>query len=466
VRGLDIGAVDEYDRSDPGQSIPLANVPDGTYWLRAIVDPDNLLLESDESNNETDVRLTISGTTVTEHEQVTPVLAPPPAVALTAPADQASVSGTVTLVASPSAGTTVQYLLNGLPLGGPVPAPFALPWDTSTVPDGISWLAAQATDPATGRTGTSSVARVNVANGGTRPPIVNVSSPDPDTTVSAITALAATVGGTSPITRVQFFVDNQPVGSPLTAPPYLFYWDSRTAGDGPHTVTASATDTFSLTGTSAPVAFAVDNSRPPSTIGIDAMVFSDAAGVMTTPAFSTTTPSDLLVAFVAYDGPSGPQSASVSGAGLGWTLLMRSNAQRGTSEIWVARPGFVLSGASVTSQPAVSGFHGSLVVIAFTNAAGTGVVGRASAPTGAPDVFLPGISAGNWVFAVGNDWDQATGRTPVAGQVLVSFDGRRRKEVTVGARKLDHGARSVQRGAGQARDGPVLGHTKHSIPTM
>ena len=35
------------------------------------------------------------------------------------------------------------------------------------------------------------------------------------------------------------------------------------------------------------------------------------------------------------------------------------------------------------------------------------------------DQHLPGISAGNWVFAVGNDWDQATGRTPVAGQVLV-----------------------------------------------
>jgi hypothetical protein len=366
------------------------------------------------------VRLTISGSTVTEHETVTPVLAPPPTVALTGLADQSTVSGTVTLAASPSAGTAVQYLLNGLALGAPVPAPYSLAWDTTTVPDGISWLAAQATDPATGRTGTSSVARVNVANGGTRPPIVTVTSPDPNTTVSAITALAATVGGTAAITRVQFFVDNQPVGSPLTAPPYLYYWDSRTAGDGPHTLTASATDSFSLTGTSAPVAFTVDNSRPPATIGIDALVFSDAAGVMTTPAFSTTTPSDLLVAFVAYDGPSGgPQAASVSGAGLGWTLLMRSNAQSGTSEIWVARPGFVLSGATVTSQPTVAGFHGSLVVIAFTNAAGTGVVGRASAPSGAPDVFLPGISAGNWVFAVGNDWDQATGRTPVAGQVLV-----------------------------------------------
>jgi hypothetical protein len=60
-----------------------------------------------------------------------------------------------------------------------------------------------------------------------------------------------------------------------------------------------------------------------------------------------------------------------------------------------------------------------MTVIAFTNASGPGVVGQASAPSGAPDIFLPGVTAGNWVFATGNDWDRATARTPVAGQVLV-----------------------------------------------
>jgi hypothetical protein len=420
LRGLDIGAVDEYDRTDPGQSISLANVPDGTYWLRAIVDPDNFLFESDKANNETDVLITISGNTVTEIRQVTPVLPPPPTVTLTAPVDQTSVSGVVNLMANPASGTPVQYLLNGQALGSPVAAPYTLAWDTITVPDGVSWVAAQTRDPATGRTGTSTVARVNVANGGTRPPVVTVTSPDPGATLYAVTTLGATVSAAAPITRVQFYVDGLPVGAPLTAAPYLYYWDTRTASDGPHAITASATDTFGLTGTSAPVATTVDNSRPANTIGIDALVFSDAAGVMTTPAFSTTTTSDLLVAFVAYDGPAnGPQSASVSGAGQAWTMLMRSNTQRGTSEIWVAKASFVLSGVTVTSQPTVAGYHGSLVVVAFTNAAGTGVVGRASAPTGAPDIVLPGISAGNWVFAVGNDWDRAIGRVPVAGQVLV-----------------------------------------------
>lgn len=58
-------------------------------------------------------------------------------------------------------------------------------------------------------------------------------------------------------------------------------------------------------------------------------------------------------------------------------------------------------------------------VVAFSNTAGTSVVGRASAPTGAPSVYLPGVIAGDWVFAVGNDWDRAVARVPVSGPVLV-----------------------------------------------
>jgi hypothetical protein len=78
-----------------------------------------------------------------------------------------------------------------------------------------------------------------------------------------------------------------------------------------------------------------------------------------------------------------------------------------------------LTSVSVQAQPGVAGYDGSLTVMAFTNAAGSGVVGQTSAASGAPAVYLPGVQAGNWVFAVGNDWDHATARTPVSGQVLV-----------------------------------------------
>jgi len=429
LRGLNIGAVDEYDQTDVGQSISLVGVPDGTYWLRVIVDPNNFLAESDKSNNETDVLLTISGNTVTANRTVVPILSPPPDITLSSPADQTVVSGMATLTASPASGAAVQFLLDGQPLGSAVSSPYMLAWDTRTVPNGSHWIAAQTTDPTSGITGTSAVARVTVGNSGSNPPVVTVTSPEAGSTVSAIITMAATVASAGSIARVQFYVDDAPLGAPLTAPPFLMPWDTRTATDGQHTITASATDTSNLTGTSSPVTVTVDNSHPSQTIRIDASVFRDTSDTMTTPAFSTTTTSALLVAFVAYDGPAGaPQTASVSGAGLTWTLVQRSNIQSGTAEIWAAKADGILTNVTVTSEPTVSGFHGSLVVVAFTNAAGLGVSGRRSAPSGAPDIFLPGISAGNWVFAVGNDWDGAITRTPVNGQVLV----HQRVDTTVG----------------------------------
>src|SRR5271165_1007384 len=156
-------------------------------------------------------------------------------------------------------------------------------------------------------------------------------------------------------------------------------------------------------------------------IGEDILVSVDSLGAMTTPSFTTSVNGALLVAFFASDGPASPgQTATVSGGGLTWTLRQRSNKQWGTAEIWAATAPNAPFTATVTAQAAgCSCYHGSLTVVGFTNASGTGEVGQASAPSGAPDLSLAGISAGNWVFAVGNDWDNPIARTPVSGQVLV-----------------------------------------------
>src|SRR5207244_4418958 len=70
----------------------------------------------------------------------------PPSVALTAPAAGATVAGTVTVSASASdnvAVAGVKFRLDGAPLGGEVrTAPYAVAWDTSTIPDGSHALTA------------------------------------------------------------------------------------------------------------------------------------------------------------------------------------------------------------------------------------------------------------------------------------------------------------------------------------
>jgi hypothetical protein len=420
LRGLNIGAVDEYDQTDDGQSIPLDGIADGIYWLRAIVDPDNFFADADKRNNETDVKISISGNSVQVLETVVPVLNEPPAITLTSPASGGTVSGVVQLTAATAMTSGVQFMVDGQAFGNRVTsAPYTITFDTTTLQNGSHWLAAQTSD-ATGVIGTSPVAVVTVANSGSSGPVPHLASPASGSILSATVTLSASVASAQPIASVEFFVDAVSVGT-VTTPPYLIAWNSTTVPDGPHTIAVRAIDTLGNIGDSAPVTVQVDNSHPAKLIGKDMTISIDGAGTLTTPPFSTNTPGDLLIAFVAYDGPlTEPQMASVNGAGLNWTLLQRSNTQAGTSEIWSARASGTLSFVTVTAQQLVgSGFHGSLTVIAFTNAAGTGVVARTGAPSGEPDIFLPGVIAGDWVFAVGNDWDRAVARTPVSGQVLV-----------------------------------------------
>lgn len=421
LRGIHIGAVDEYDKTDPGQSINIGNLPDGTYWLRVLADANNYFAETDKTNNETDVLLKISGNNVQVLRTVIPVLETPPVITLTSPAPGIFVSGNVTLAASPAKASGVQYLLDGLPYGpiisdGPS---YTLLWNTATVQDGNHWLAAQTTDPVTGITGTSEVTVVTVTNEARSGPAVQLTDPANDSILSETVTLYAKVASKEPITSVEFFVDDISVGT-VTSPPYMVSWDTTKVPDGSHNIKAVATDSQGNVSNSIRVIPTVDNSHPAKLIGTDVSISVDGQGSLSTPAFSTTTANDLLVAFLTYDGPSNSeQTASIRGAGLTWTLLVRSNTQSGTSEIWSARANGTLDNVTVASQQGTDdSFHGSLTVIAFTNAAGTSVVGRAGAPSGAPNIYLQGVIAGDWVFAVGNGSD-AVARKPVSGQVLV-----------------------------------------------
>src|SRR5262249_3185254 len=141
------------------------------------------------------------------------------------------------------------------------------------------------------------------------------------------------------------------------------------------------------------------------------------------PAFSTTQPGELVVAFVTADGPSAANAQTISGvtgAGLTWRLRQRTNAQAGTSEIWTAAASTVLSNVTVAATHG-GNFMGSITVASFIGADTTtdGAVGTASAATGAPSGSLTTRKAGSWVWGVGNDWDRAQARTVGTGQTKV-----------------------------------------------
>src|SRR5689334_21981841 len=166
-------------------------------------------------------------------------------------------------------------------------------------------------------------------------------------------------------------------------------------------------------------------------IAIDVNTSADrttASTSVASPSFSTTSANELLLAFVATDAASGTTATvtSVAGAGLTWSLVVRNNAQSGTSEIWRAfapAPLVNVTIAATVSQATVS----SITVLSFTGVdtsgtGGSGAIGataKVSAASGAPTASLVTTRAGSWVFGVGNDWDNPIARTPAAGQSLV-----------------------------------------------
>lgn len=256
----------------------------------------------------------------------------------------------------------------------------------------------------------------------TQSPTVSVTDPSSGTTVSGIIQVGAVAADNIGVTSVQFKLDGTNLGAPATAPPFTTSWDTRLSAAGSHVLTAEARDAAGNVGTTATtVTVTVDNSAPPpATLAIDKTVNVHARGTLTSPTLTTSAAGEVLLAFVALDGPNSvsSQSATVSGGGLTWTLVKRTNSQKGGAEIWSAKAPTVLTNVRIAATPLRTGYDGLLDVVAFKNAAGTGVAASSAAPSGAPDVYLPGVAAGSWAWAVGNDWDGATARTPVTGQVL------------------------------------------------
>jgi hypothetical protein len=95
----------------------------------------------------------------------------------------------------------------------------------------------------------------------TTAPTVSLTSPTGGTHKGTIT-VTATAQDNKGISSVALLVDGTVRGT-ITTSPYSFGLNTTTLSDGPHTLTARATDTSNNVTTSAPVTITVDNSPPP-----------------------------------------------------------------------------------------------------------------------------------------------------------------------------------------------------------
>lgn len=69
VQGISPGWGDTYGSSVSGQELNIETVPDGEYALRSVADPENILIESDDGNNEAVDYLEIEDDEVRELER-------------------------------------------------------------------------------------------------------------------------------------------------------------------------------------------------------------------------------------------------------------------------------------------------------------------------------------------------------------------------------------------------------------
>jgi glucose/arabinose dehydrogenase/chitodextrinase len=187
-----------------------------------------------------------------------------PTLSLTAPANGATVSGTinVTADASDNVGVVgVQFLLDGDNLGAEdTTAPYSVSWNTSTATNGAHVLTARARDAAD-NTATSAARNVTVAAPDTSGPTVAITAPTNNAEVVDIVNVTADASDNVGVAGVQFLVDGVNNGVEDTTAPYVLAWDSRGVSNGAHTLTARARDAAGNSTLSAAVTVNVVNTN-------------------------------------------------------------------------------------------------------------------------------------------------------------------------------------------------------------
>ncbi len=247
------------------------------------------------------------------------------------------------------------------------------------------------------------------------------------------TATVQPATGGSATGTVAFFDGSVQIGSASVASNVAQFTTAGTAlTAGSHTITARYSGDTNYSASTSAVLTQTVNAVSSSSPTIDVQVFADqpsAKSTVKTVAFSTSAANELLLAFISSDASgSGSNSKvnSISGGGLTWTLVLRTNTQRGTAEIWRAFTAATLSNVTVTATLSQN-VSSSLTVMSFSGvdtsgSNGSGAIGAtqsANASSGAPTAQLVTTRNESLVIGVGDDYDNAISRTLGSGQTLV-----------------------------------------------
>src|SRR5207244_4307638 len=260
----------------------------------------------------------------------------PPTVSISSPASGTTVGATISVTASASDNVGVvgvQFLLDGANLGAEdTSAPYSVSWNTTTASNASHTLTAVARDAAGLRTTSAPVTdRESVDK---TPPTVSISSPASGTTVGATISVTASASDNVGVVGVQFLLDGANLGAEDTSAPYSVSWNTTTASNASHTLTAVARDAAGLRTTSAPVTVTVFNDTTPPTVTIN-QAAGQADPTNSSPINFTAVFSELVSGFSGAGGTicgtaGGTKTATVSGGPSTYNVAVSGMSSAGT----------------------------------------------------------------------------------------------------------------------------------------
>jgi autotransporter-associated beta strand protein len=242
------GATKLGEDTTPPYSYTWANAPVGGHVLTAVV---------------TDY----AGATATSSAAAITVNTPanvPPAVTLTAPANNTVFTAPATVTLTANAGdsdgtvTKVEFFSGATKLGEDTTSPYSFTW--SNVTAGVYDLTARATDN-TGASTPSGISNIVV----NAPPSVTLTAPSDGTAFTspaAITLTADAIDTDGTIVLVEFYSGATKLGEDATSP-YSYTWANPPAGSP--SLTARATDNRGATAVSAPVTIQIASASTSAT---------------------------------------------------------------------------------------------------------------------------------------------------------------------------------------------------------
>jgi Big-like domain-containing protein/exo-rhamnogalacturonan lyase-like protein len=195
----------------------------------------------------------------------------PPTVSISAPANAATVIGTITVSATASDNNGVvgvQFQLDGVNLGAEdTTSPYSVSWNSTSATNGAHTLSAIARDAAGNKSTASITVTVNNPVPDTTPPTISITAPGTGATVAGTISVSANASDNVGVVGVQFQLDGANLGAEDTASPYSVSWNTTTATNGTHTLSAIARDAAGNKST-ATLSVTVSNIPPTSALGV------------------------------------------------------------------------------------------------------------------------------------------------------------------------------------------------------